>query len=99
MAVPPTRICILCGNAAHNRGDRANLSAQISLLRTRLPDADITVCSDRPDIDKSWYGVTIVPRGMPCSLRLFHALKKADVVVWGGGALIADNAGRLLIPY
>lgn len=95
----PMRICILCGNAAHNRGDRANLSAQIALLKKRFPDALLTVCSDRAATDRKWYGVNVVPRGMPCSWALFRALVQADLVIWGGGALIADNAGRLLIPY
>lgn len=68
-------------------------------MKTHIPDTDITICSDRPEVDADWYDVTVVPRGMPCSWKLLQALKSADVVVWGGGALIADNAGRLLIPY
>lgn len=90
---------ILCGNAAYNRGDRGNLSAQIALLRSRYPGSGITVGSYRAEVDRLWYDADVVPRGFFFSRSAWKALKQADIVLWGGGALIADNGCRLLVPF
>lgn len=95
---PPT-LCILCGNAADNRGDRANLSAQISLLKSRFPGSRIIVGSYNATRDAQWYDAEMVPRGLVWSRAMDRAVCDADIVVWGGGALLADNACRLLVPY
>lgn len=92
-------IYILCGDATYNRGDRGNLCAQIDLLRSRFPDAHIVVDSYRPECDRVWYNAEVIRRGLFLSLEQIKKLRKADVVVWGGGALLADNASRIKIPY
>lgn len=94
-----TNIHVLCGNAAYNKGDRGNLSAQIGLLRRRFPAAHLSLDSLRPEVDQGWYDAEVVRRGRFLSWPQLRCLLKADVVVWGGGALLADNACRLLIPF
>lgn len=90
---------ILCGNAAFNRGDRANLTSHIALLKSQFSGARIIVGSYRADVDREWYDAEIVPRGKIFSRSLLKAIQESDAVIFGGGALIADNGGRLLIPY
>lgn len=92
------RIYILCGNAAFNKGDRGNLDAQIKLLQKHFPKAELILDSYRAEIDRSWYNAKVLRRGAFLSWEQIKGLAKADVVVWGGGALIADNSFRLLIP-
>lgn len=92
------KIYILCGNAAYNRGDRGNLYSQISLLKEKYPAADIVFDSFRPEIDKNWYGARVVQRGWLLSFQQIKEISNSDIVVWGGGALIADNAFKLIIP-
>lgn len=96
----PPRFYILCGNAAHNKGDRGNLASQLNLLRESFPGADITLDSYEARRDRGWYDARIVKRSRYfLSLPQFWYLWRADTVIWGGGALIADNSGRLLVPY
>jgi polysaccharide pyruvyl transferase WcaK-like protein len=95
----PLRLYILCGNAAYNRGDRANLLTQIRLIRERFPDADITLDSFDPEVDACRYGVRVVKRALFLSREQFDCLKRADAVIWGGGALLADNACMTLVPW
>lgn len=97
--MPSPSFYILCGNAAYNRGDRGNLAAQIALLKSRYPESRITVGSYRAEVDRLWYDADVVPRGFFCSRAARKAIKESDVVIWGGGALIADNACRLLVPF
>lgn len=69
------------------------------MLRERYPQADITFDSYRPQVDHHWYDARVVRRGLLLSWDQINYLKQADIVVWGGGALLADNACRTLIPY
>lgn len=94
-----SRLYVLCGNAAYNRGDRGNLSAQLDLLQRSIPGAEITCDSFRAAVDRDWYPAHVVQRGMFLSKDQVTGLARADVVVWGGGALLADNAARTLVPY
>ncbi|KKW38957.1 hypothetical protein A2454_03855 [Candidatus Peribacteria bacterium RIFOXYC2_FULL_55_14] len=92
-------IYILCGNATYNRGDRANLTAQLDLLRSVYPDAQITVGSFRPEVDARWYDATFVQRGCILSASQWKAMRSADIIIWGGGSLLTDHTGILSIPY
>lgn len=95
----PLTIYILCGDATYNRGDRGNLSAQTDLLRERFPGARIIVDSFRPGVDQEWYRTEVIRRGLLLSAEQIRFLRAADVVVWGGGALVTDNGSRIKIPY
>ena len=95
----PPMIYILCGDATYNRGDRGNLLAQIELLKNRFPEASIVADSYRPQVDQGWYDVRMIRRGRFLTFEQIRYLRKARVIVWGGGALLADNASRIKIPY
>lgn len=96
----PSSFFILCGNTAYNRGDRLNLSAQINLLQDSFPDCKITTSSFKPEQDAKWYNATIVPRGKYIINKAERtAIKQSNIVIWGGGALIADNSCRILIIF
>lgn len=98
--IKPKSFFILCGNTAYNRGDRLNLSAQIDLLQDSFPDCTITTSSFKPEQDAKWYNATIVPRGKYVLNKAERAaIKQCDIVIWGGGALIADNSCRILIAF
>jgi len=93
-------IYILCGDATYNRGDRGNLTAQIDLLRSTIDGVTIYVDSYRPEVDKFWYNADrTIRRGLILSREQVKYIKKADLIVWGGGALLADNASIVKIPY
>lgn len=99
MNKPVALIYILCGNAAYNRGDRGNLLTQLCLLHKAFPNTQIVIDSYRPEVDQRWYDALVLKRGVFLTLEQWRYLKRADVVVWGGGALIADNSCRTIIPY
>lgn len=91
---------ILCGNTAYNRGDRLNLTAQIYVLRNAFPHCKITTSSFKPEQDAQWYKANIVPRGKYILNQAERtAIAQSDIVIWGGGALIADNSCRSLIVF
>lgn len=94
------RLHILAGNTTYNRGDRINLTAQVAMIRERLPEYEISVSSFDPELDQPWYDAICIRRGhMFLSLAEIRAIRSSDIVVWGGGALMADNAGILTPPY
>lgn len=91
---------ILCGNVTHNRGDRINLASQITLLRKSFPDAELTSDSFKPERDGAWYGIRMVKRSsILLNTEQIRYIREADYMVWGGGAILADNSCRLIIPY
>lgn len=93
------RLLLLPGNATFNRGDRGNLMAQIALLHASFPGVALSLPSFRPEVDARWYRAEVMRRPWLLSLGLIRELRRADALVWGGGALVADNAGRWLVPY
>lgn len=93
------KILILCGDATYNRGDRGNLASQIDLLKEHFPDYEIVCDSYLPERDAKWYAIHIIPRGIKAFWIQLKEIITADVVVWGGGALLTDNASCIKIPY
>ncbi len=90
---------ILCGNAAYNRGDRGNLLSQLALLKERFPTATLVFASDCPEIDRNWYNAIVLRASLLPNSDQRRWMKKADIIVCGGGALLADNSCRVLVPY
>ncbi len=96
----PLTFCILCGDATYNRGDRANLAAQLDLLADQFPDCRIIIDSYRPEVDARWYPrAEVLFRHHFPGPRMIRAIRDANIVVWGGGALLADNASIVKVPY
>lgn len=96
----PLRFYILCGDATYNRGDRGNLMSQIDMLRETFPGCEIMFETYRPEVDKDWYlPAKAVRRKLPLTWDQFKAMKAADIIIWGGGALLTDNASQAKIPY
>ena len=74
-----------------NAGDEAILTAVIHLLREQDRTVSITVLSNQPDKTARQHSVTAVNRW---SLRpVAGALRKADVLISGGGSLFQDQTG------
>jgi polysaccharide pyruvyl transferase WcaK-like protein len=90
---------ILCGNAAYNRGDRGNLYSQLALLHRFFPAATLVLDSSRPEVDQLWFKALVLKRSLIPNRAQRHWLRQADIVICGGGALLADNSCRLLVPY
>lgn len=96
----PLRIHILPGNATYNRGDGVNLLAQIALLREKWKHIDISVSSFQPERDALRYDARFVRRSsLLLSREERMAIRSADIVLWGGGGVMADNACRMLVPH
>ncbi|PKM82227.1 MAG: polysaccharide pyruvyl transferase CsaB [Firmicutes bacterium HGW-Firmicutes-14] len=80
-----------------NIGDEALLASIISALKAELPDAHIIVLSAKPEETGARYGVEAVNRVSLFSV--FSALRRADLLISGGGSLLQDVTGPLTIPY
>ncbi|ADI00548.1 polysaccharide pyruvyl transferase CsaB [Salisediminibacterium selenitireducens] len=87
-----------------NTGDEAILEAVISEIRRKDPAAAITVFSLSPEETAKRHNVHAVYRGWRhANKQKFQALKKADVLVSGGGGLLQDRYPTKIIsgplPY
>ncbi len=80
-----------------NIGDEALLAAIIGALRAEIFDLHIIVLSATPKKTGTRYGVEGVNRLSLFSV--FSALKRADLLISGGGSLLQDVTGPLTIPY
>lgn len=80
-----------------NIGDEALLQAIVEPLRETVPDIRIIVLSAQPAKTARQYNVEAEDRFSP--LRIFSALKKADLLISGGGSLLQDVTGPFTIPY
>ncbi len=82
----------------NNTGDEAILASTVNALRNARPYLNIMVLSKRPGETGETYGVESYPRmNLP---QVVKAIKKADLVVFGGGSLLQDATSlRSLIYY
>ncbi|MEE0866799.1 MAG: polysaccharide pyruvyl transferase CsaB [Clostridia bacterium] len=81
-----------------NTGDEALLRCMIEDLRRISPDITITALSANKLLTKRLYGVNTVNRYNP--FAVFKELKKAKVLLSGGGTLIQDaTSTRSLLYY
>ena len=89
---------------AINRGDRAIAVGLLRLVRERWPHAAITIVSEEPERDRTWYGADVLAQGIhslsPLDLvRLLREARAADLVLWGGGEMLKDYTNRLGLRY
>lgn len=81
-----------------NIGDDAMLMAIINNLRMYKPDIKMMVLSKEPSEVKSTHGVESISRLNV--VRIFKAMKRAKLFIYGGGNLIQDNtSSRSLVYY
>lgn len=81
-----------------NIGDDAMLMAIINNLRMYKPDIKMMVLSKEPSEIKSTHGVESISRLNV--VRIFKAMKRAKLFIYGGGNLIQDNtSSRSLVYY
>ena len=81
----------------YNVGDEAILEATVTLLRRHRPNLDIVVLSADPAHTRRCYGVEAVPRtSIPAVAK---ALRRADLLVSGGGGLLQDVTSWRTVPY
>ena len=99
------RILISPGDASYNIGDESILTGTVLLLRRFIPDIKICVFANRPERIRSILGVESIDKGkgilkfvtsFPAALR---EVRRADLLVWGGGQLLQDISSRLYIPF
>ncbi len=80
-----------------NVGDEAVLAAMLGPLRTRLPEARISVLSARPAATRRLHNVHSVPRTSP---GMIGALAGCDLFLSGGGSLFQDvTSARSAVYY
>jgi polysaccharide pyruvyl transferase CsaB len=81
----------------HNAGDEAILEALITALRRCQPDVELVVFSADPDHTRKAYHVEAVSR--VCLSSIISTLRRADLLISGGGGLLQDVTGPRSIPY
>lgn len=80
-----------------NAGDEAMLAAIVRSLRAQAPDLDIAVLSADPELTARTFSVEAVKR---LDLRaVFRAIRRADLVLMGGGSLLQDVTSRRNMVY
>lgn len=80
-----------------NLGDEALLAAMVNALKAEVAGLHIIVLSATPDQTAKRYGVESVSR--LSAGKVFSALRRADLLISGGGSLLQDVTGPLTIPY
>ncbi|MGI5822506.1 MAG: polysaccharide pyruvyl transferase CsaB [Dethiobacteria bacterium] len=81
----------------HNAGDEAILKALVTALRRCQPDIELIVFSADPGHTRKAYQVEAVSR--TCLSSIVSTLRRADLLVSGGGGLLQDVTGPRTIPY
>jgi polysaccharide pyruvyl transferase WcaK-like protein len=98
------KILLIPSDLAASRGDRAIAEGLMLLVRESFPDAEVTTLSEHPDRDGPWLGARILPQSVhslsPLDLvRFLLAVRRADLVLWGGGEVLKDYTNRAVAPY
>lgn len=90
---------LLCGYyGCHNAGDDATLQAICESVRGALPQAEIAALTGEPAETARLCGCAAAARFSPRAL--FAALRRCDVLVFGGGSLLQDvTSSRSLLYY
>lgn len=80
-----------------NAGDEAMLTAIIESLRQREANAELTVLSGNPEDTAAKHQVRSVYRFNP--LSVLQAMRKADLILSGGGSLLQDVTSQRSLFY
>jgi polysaccharide pyruvyl transferase CsaB len=89
------RIGIMGSYGGLNLGDEAILTAMISSLRGRLPDAELVVFSRNPDHTRTLHSVDQVVDVRGASRdEVRPAVQQLDLLLLGGGGILYDGEAR-----
>ncbi len=92
------RDVLLCGYYGYgNVGDDALLRAAIFRARERFPTRGIVALTRRGARDEWQFGIPCIRRDRP--LAVMRAIRRAEVVVFGGGTLLQDATSRRSLFY
>jgi len=92
-----SRIVILPGDHARNKGDDAIFTAMLATLRGVVPQAEFVVFSNAPDATHQQHGIPCYPEWSQWG-QMVAAIRSADLVIWGGGHILQDRASKLHVP-
>jgi polysaccharide pyruvyl transferase WcaK-like protein len=88
------RFLVLPGDVRRNFGDTAICLGVVSLLRALDRDASIAVACGTPLLPGGFEGVAF----LGSDLAVAREARRADLVAWGGGQLLAGNRSRAKVP-
>ncbi len=80
-----------------NSGDDAILYAVCQDIKAQNVNNKITVMSNNPESTEKEYGVSAIPRFD--ILKVIREIKKADIVIFGGGSLLQDVTSSRSLTY
>lgn len=83
---------------AGNTGDEIILAAMLQALRQAVPAAEVVVFSSNPGQTAARYGVAALHRGLRDLGAKIRLLRRADLLLSGGGGLLQDAFPRALLP-
>ena len=83
---------------AGNTGDEIILAAMLQALRQKVPAAEIVVFSANPSQTTARYEVAALHRGLRDFWAKIRLLRRADLLLSGGGGLLQDAFPRGLLP-
>ncbi len=93
------RILLLGGDADHNTGDRAILTALVHCIHSQDASVEITVVGDA-SLGRRIPGIArAIPRGPSGIVKLGRAAVAADRILIAGGGLFQDDDSRAKMPY
>ncbi len=92
------RILVLAGDADGNLGDQAIREATVRAINCLRPQAEITLSSRRP-AEVRGNNLHLLPRGPRALPGLLAAMRRADLVLVGGGGLFQDDDSLVKMPY
>ncbi|MCL2702031.1 MAG: murein biosynthesis integral membrane protein MurJ [Defluviitaleaceae bacterium] len=80
-----------------NSGDNMILSSIIDAIKREVPGARIAVLCRNPEVTAAAYGVKTI--WMFNFFRIYGALKRANLLISGGGTLLQDNSSTKSLLY
>ncbi|MDO5707047.1 MAG: polysaccharide pyruvyl transferase CsaB [Andreesenia angusta] len=81
----------------NNMGDESILTAIITDLRKNIPDIDITVLSENPEITEKNHNIKAVYRKN--IFKIIKSIRKSDLLISGGGSLLQDVTSKRNVLY
>jgi len=99
------KIVMAAGDGTFNLGDEAVIASFLKNLRGLTKDVEVTIFSCDPERTSKSHNVKSIRMDMSVLgliKSLFTTIKtfsKMDLLVWGGGNLIADGSSHLYTPF